>query len=57
MIEILKVSIHEKDDVKMVGVKYSKDGVCMPFILLQYNELSDGLGDVELKESILSYLN
>ncbi|WP_339736554.1 hypothetical protein [uncultured Sunxiuqinia sp.] len=57
MIEILKVSIHEKDGVKMVGIKYAKDGVCMPFILLPYNELSDGLGDVRLKQKVLDYLN
>lgn len=57
MIEILKVSIHEKDGVKMVGIKYAKDGICMPFILLQYNELSDGLGDVRLKQNVLDYLN
>jgi len=56
MIEILKVSIHEKDGVKMVGVKYSKDGVCKPFILLPYNELSDGLGDIELNQTVLDYL-
>jgi len=56
MIEIHKVSIQEKEGVKLVGVKYSKDGVCMPFILFQYNELSDGLGDVELKQAILKYL-
>ena len=57
MIEILKVSIHEKDGVKMIGVKYAKDGICMPFILLQYSELSDGLGDAELKHTVLTYLN
>ena len=57
MIEILKVSIHEKDGVKIVGVKYAKDGICMPFILLPHNELSDGLGDVALKQAVLNYLN
>jgi len=57
MIEILKVSIHEKDGVKMVGVKYAKDGICMPFILLQYSELSNGRGDTELKQTIQTYMN
>lgn len=57
MIEILKVSIHEKDGVKMVGVKYAKDSVCMPFILMQYKELSDGHGDVSLKQKVLDYLS
>ena len=57
MIEILKVSIHEKDGVKMVGVKYAKDGVCMPFILMRYKELSDGVGDVRLKQKVLDYLS
>ncbi|NQV51272.1 MAG: hypothetical protein HQ507_12290 [Candidatus Marinimicrobia bacterium] len=57
MIEILKVSIHEKDGVKMVGIKYAKDGICKPFILMRYKELSDGLGDTELKQAVLTYLN
>lgn len=57
MIEILKVSIHEKAGVKMVGIKYAKDGICMPFILLPYNELSDGRGDARLKRKVLDYLN
>lgn len=56
MIEILKVSIHEKDGVKMIGVKYAKDGVCMPFRLLPYNELSDGFGEVRLKHKVKAYL-
>lgn len=57
MIEILKVSIHEKDGVKMVGVKYAEGGVCMPFILMRYKELSDGHGDVSLKQKVLDYLS
>lgn len=57
MIEILKVSIHEKDGVKMIGVKYAKDGICKPFILLPYSELSNGRGDVRLKQKVLDYLS
>jgi len=57
MIEILKVSIHEKDGIKILGVKYAKDGICQPFKLLQFQELSNGRGDTELKQTILRYMN
>lgn len=56
MIEIHKVAIQEKDGVKLVGVKYSKDGACQPFIAIPYNDLSDGLGDIALKQAVLDYL-
>ncbi len=57
MIEIQKVAIQEKESVKMVGVKHTKDGVSQPFIVIPYNELNDGLGDVALKEAVLDYLS
>ncbi len=56
MIEIHKVAIQEKDGVKLVGVKYSKDGACQPFIAIPYNDLSDGLGDIALTQAVLDYL-
>ena len=40
MIEVHKVAIQEKDGIKIVGVKYSKDGNCMPFATIPYDELN-----------------
>ena len=56
MIEVHKVAIQEKDGIKIVGVKYSKDGNCMPFTTIPYDELNDGQGDALLKQAVLDYL-
>lgn len=56
MIEIHKVVVQEKENVKKVGIKYSKDGEPMPFIVMLHSELNDGQGDVVLKEAVLEYL-
>lgn len=56
MIEIHKVGIQVREGVKYVGVKYSKDGTCQPFVIIPHAELSDGQGDVVLKQAVLDYM-
>lgn len=56
MIEIHKVVVQEKEGKKKVGVKYSKDGEPMPFIVMLYSELNDGQGDIVLKQAVIDYL-
>jgi hypothetical protein len=56
MIEIHKIVVQEKENVKKVGVKYSKNGELMSFVVILYSELNDGQGDVALKHAVLDYL-
>lgn len=56
MIEIHKIVVQEKENVKKVGVKYSKNGELMSFVVILYSELNDGQGDVALKQAVLDYL-
>ena len=56
MIELLKVTIQENNDQKMIGVRYKKDGQIQPFIILNYSELVSPTGNVELKEAVKAYL-
>tara|TARA_R100000750_G_scaffold30200_3_gene19212 strand:- start:29475 stop:29648 length:174 start_codon:yes stop_codon:yes gene_type:complete len=57
MIEIHKVVVQEKDNVKKIGIKYTQDDVPMPFVVMLYSALNDGQGDVVLKQAVLAYLS
>ncbi|HEY9084012.1 MAG TPA: hypothetical protein VIN73_11810 [Vicingaceae bacterium] len=57
MIEIHKVVVQEKDNVKKIGIKYTQDNNPMPFVVMLYSELNDGQGDVVLKQAVINYLS
>lgn len=57
MIELLKVTIQENNDQKMIGVRYKKDGQIQPFIILNYSDLDSPTGNIELKEAVKDYLS
>lgn len=56
MIEIHKIGIQVREGIKYVGVKYSKDGTHQPFVIIPHAELSNGQGDIALKQAVLDYL-
>ena len=43
-------------DVKMIGVRYQKDGQAQPFVIFHYLDLDSATGNIELKEVVRNYL-